>query len=92
MGLGELTPTDTEESSGGGQSTYITFKNPRTVDIDENKQHRHKQEYYDSVQQLRNMLGQDINVPFGEFAAAVVAAEDEGNDEPLRNLFETITS
>lgn len=89
MGLSSLTPESEEQSSGAGKTTYVTFKNPRTADISEGSEHRHKQEYYDSVQELRNMLGQDINVPIGEFAAAAVAAEN-GDPEPLEDLFERL--
>lgn len=92
MGLGDLTPSDTEESSSGGQSTYVTFKNPRSVDVDEGQAHRHQQEYYDAIQSLRNMLGQDLNVPIGEFAAAVVEVEQDGDSSRLEELFNTITN
>lgn len=93
MGLGELAPSD-DGDSGGNQSTYVTFKNPAhpDVDIDEDDEIRHKQEYYDAVQQLRDMMGQNINVAFGEFAAAAVEAEKNGNPEPLEELFNTLTT
>ena len=89
MGLGDFAPEGEEDSSGAGKSTYITFKNPRTADISEGSEHRHKQDYYDAVQQLRNMLGQDINVPIGEFAVAAVAAEN-GDPDKLEALFDRL--
>lgn len=94
MGLGDLSPEGAEESSGGNQSTYITFKNPNhpEVELDEGTEHRHEQEFYDGVQQLRDLMGRDINVAFGRFAAAAVEAEKNGNDEQLQDLFEAITS
>jgi hypothetical protein len=93
MGLGDLTP-DSGESSSGGKSTHIKFWNPRNAgdEISEGTEHRHKQEYYDAAQRLREMLGQNINVPVGEFLVAVVEAEQNENFEPLRELFNTITS
>lgn len=94
MGLGELSPEGTEESSGGNQSTYVTFKNAShpEVDLDEGNEHRHKQEYYDAVQRLRDIMGRDINVAIGEFAAAAIEAEKNGNSEPLEDLFNKLTS
>lgn len=94
MGLGDLSP-ETEESGGGGsQSTYVTFKNPShpDVELDDDDAHRHKQEYYDAVQDLREIMGRNINVAFGEFAVAAVAAEKDGDTEPLEALFNEITS
>lgn len=91
MGLGDLTPDGSDESSSSGKSTYVTFKNPRQADISDGSEHRHKQEYYDALQDLRNRLKQDINVPIGEFAVAAVNAE-EGDTERLEQLFETLTS
>lgn len=90
MGLGDFSPEGEDDSSGTNKSTYITFKNPRTADISEGSEHRHKQDYYDAAQKMRSMLGQDINVPVGEFLKAAVEAED-GNTEPLENLFERLT-
>ena len=91
MGLGDFAPDGEEETSGAGKSTYVTFKNPRTADISEGTEHRHKTQYYDSVQELRNMLGQDINVPIGEFAYAAVQAE-KGDTEALEELFDKLAS
>ena len=85
MGLGEFSDQE-EESSGSNKSTYVTFKNPRNADISEGSEHRHKEEYYDAIQSLRNKLGQDINVVIGEFAAAADAA-DEGDASELEALF-----
>lgn len=89
MGLGNF--SSEEEESSANQSTYVTFKNPTTADISEGSEHRHKQDYYDAIKQLRNKLGQDINVPIGEFAVAAVEA-DGGNTEPLNELFEQLAS
>jgi len=85
MGLGEFSDQE-EESSGSNKSTYVTFKNPRNADISEGSEHRHKEEYYDAIQSLRNKLGQDINVVIGEFAAAADSA-DEGDASELEALF-----
>lgn len=92
MGLGDLSPETEEESSGGNQSTYVTFKNVDhpDVDVDENNAHRHKPEYYKSVQRLRDIMGRNINVAFGEFASAAVAAHDEGDAQQLEELFNEI--
>lgn len=92
MGLGDLTP-DSGESSSGGKSTHIKFWNPRNAgdEISDGTEHRHQQQYYDAAQRLREMLGQNINVPVGEFLVAVVEAEQNENFEPLRELFNTIT-
>lgn len=92
MGLGDLTP-DSGESSSGGKSTHIKFWNPRNAEeeISDGTDHRHEQRYYDAAQRLREMLGQNINVPVGEFLVAVVEAEQNENYEPLRDLFNTIT-
>lgn len=94
MGLGDLSPETEEETSGGNQSTYVTFKNPDhpDVDVDDNNAHRHKPEYYRAAQRLRDIMGQNINVAVGEFMAAAVEAHDNDNAEPLQNLFEEITS
>lgn len=89
MGLGTFTAEEEDSGSGSNKSTYITFKNPRTADISEGSEHRHEQEYYDAAQELRNKLGQDINVPVGEFMAAAVEA-DEGNPERLQELFDQL--
>lgn len=93
MGLGDLAPEGAEESSGASQSTYVTFKNPDhpEVEVDENNAHRHKPEYFKAVQRLRDIMGRDINVAFGEFAAAAVGAEDEGDTSRLEELFNEIT-
>lgn len=92
MGLGDFS-TQEEEQSSEGQSTYVTFKNPShpEVEVSEKSEHRHKQEYYDAVQWSRDELGQDINVPFGEFAAAARAAEEDGDSAALEELFRRIT-
>lgn len=90
MGLGSFTTQDDDESSGGNKSTYVTFKNPSVADVSEGSEHRHQQEYYDAVKQMRNQLGQDINVPFGEFAVAAVEA-DKGDTEKLNELFSNLT-
>jgi len=89
MGLGSFTNQD-EESSSANQSTYVTFKNPRTSDISEGSEHRHKQDYYDAVKSLRDKLGQDINVVMGEFAVAADAA-DEGDTSKLEQLFNQLS-
>lgn len=93
MGLGDLTP-ESGESSSGGKSTHIKFWNPRNAadEISEGTDHRHQQEFYDAAQELRNMLGQNINVPVGKFLYAVVQAEKHGNNEPLEELFETLAA
>lgn len=91
MGLGSFSNQE-EESSSSNQSTYVTFKNPRTADVSEDSAHRHKQEYYDAIQDLRDMLGQDMNVPIGEFAAAAVEAEQDGDTERLEELFDQIAN
>ena len=89
MGLGNFAQTDDEESSGANKSTYITFKNPTTADVNEKAQHRHKQDYYDAAKQLRDLLGQDINVLVGDFLVAASQADD-GDTEALSQLFEQI--
>lgn len=89
MGLGNLTPEGDDDSGQGGSQTYITFKNPRVEDISESSEHRHDQQYYDAVQKMRNRLGQDLNVVFGEFAAAAVEADD-GDSDRLESLFEQL--
>lgn len=90
MGLGSFT-SEQEEGSAANQSTYITFKNPDQVEISEGSEHRHQQDYYDAAKTMRNRLGQDINVPVGEFLVAAVEA-DEGNTERLNELFEQLAS
>lgn len=92
-GLADLTP-DSDESSSGGKSTHIKFWNPRNAadEISEGTDHRHKQEYYDAAQDLRSMLGQNINVPVGEFLVAARDAEKHGDTENLEELFETLAS
>jgi hypothetical protein len=94
MGLGDLSPETEESDDGGSQSTYVTFKNPDhpEVEIDESDAHRHQPEYYKSIQRLRDIMGRNINVAIGEFAAAAVAAHDEGDDEPLQQLFEEVAN
>lgn len=91
MGLGDITP-DSDESSSGGKSTHIKFWNPRNAadEISEGTEHRHQQEFYDSAQDLRNMVGQNINVPVGKFLHALKEAEKNNNTEPLEQLFEQI--
>lgn len=91
MGLGDFTNQE-EETSSESQSTYVSFKNPAhpEVEISENSEHRHKQEYFDAVQWFRDKLGQDINVPFGEFAIAARQADEDGDPEALQELFERI--
>lgn len=86
-GLDDLTP-DSEDSSAGGKSTHVKFWNPRNAadEISDGTEHRHKQEYYDAVQRLRDMIGQNINVPIGEFVDALVAAEADGDYEPGQEL------
>lgn len=90
MGLGDFSESG-EDGGGSGKSTYVTFKNPRTADISESSEHRHKQQYYDAVKSLRDKLGQDINVVMGEFAVAADNA-DEGDTEKLSELFERLSS
>lgn len=91
MPLGDLTP-DSEESSSGGKSTHIKFWNPRNAsdEVSEGTEHRHEQEFYDAAQELRNMLGQNINVPVGKFLVAVAEAEKRENYGPLFDLFVTL--
>lgn len=86
-GLDELTP-DSDESSAGGKSTHIKFWNPRNAseEIADGTEHRHKQQYYDAAQRLRDMVGQNINVPVGEFMHALVEAEANGNYDPGQQL------
>lgn len=93
MGLADLSPETEEADTGGSQSTYVTFKNPDhpEVEIDEDSSHRHKTQYYKAVQRLRDIMGRDINVAFGEFAVAAVASNDDGDTEPLEELFNEIT-
>jgi len=90
-GLDDLTP-DSSESSSGGKSTHIKFWNPSNAadEISDGTEHRHKQMYYDSAQDLRNMVGQNINVPVGEFLNALVQAEKNGNYEPGQELANTL--
>lgn len=94
MGLGDLSPEDASSDDGGAQSTYVTFKNPDhpEVEIDEGQAHRHKPEYYKAVQRLRDIMGRNINVAFGEFAVGAVEAHDNSNPEQLQDLFEEVTS
>lgn len=86
-GLDELTP-DSEESSAGGKSTHIKFWNPRNAadEIPEGSEHRHEQEFYDAAQRLRDMVGQNINVPIGKFMHALVEAEANDNYEAGQEL------
>lgn len=91
MGFEDFASDDDGESSGANKSTYVTFKNPTTADVPDNAAHRHKQEYYDATKSIRDRLGQDINVMFGDFANAAVKAE-EGDPEPLKELFDKLTS
>lgn len=91
MGFDNFRADDGEESSGGNKSTYVTFKNPSVADVPEDSAHRHKQEYYDAAKAIRDRLGQDINVLFGEFAAAAQKA-DEGDPEQLKELFDELTA
>lgn len=93
MGLGDLSPEGTE-SSGGSQQTYVTFKNPSNdeVELDDNNAHRHEQEYFDAIQQLRDIMGRDINVAIGRFAHAAVQAEKNNDNQPLEELFEDISA
>ena len=94
MGLADLSPEEASEDDGGSQSTYVTFKNPDhpKVEIDEDQAHRHKSEYYKAVQRLRDIMGRNINVAFGEFAVGAVQAHDEDETEHLEELFNEITS
>ena len=80
MGFDAFKDEEETEESSESQSTYVSFKNPGhpEVDISEEKLHRHKQDYFDAVQSMRDELGQDINTVFGEFAAGAVEA-DEGD-------------
>lgn len=91
MGLESLTP-DSSDSSSGGKSTHIKYWNPRTAadEISEGTEERYKQEYYDAVQELRSMLGQNLNIPIGEFAVALVEAEKRSNYDQLMELFVTL--
>lgn len=92
MGLDSLAGQESESVSRG-KSTHIKFWNPRSAvvgeDIPEDNEHLHKQDYYDAAKRLRDMYGPAVNIPVGEFMVAAVEAE-EGNPEPLRELFETI--
>jgi hypothetical protein len=90
-GLGDLTPDDAEQSSGG-KSTHIKFWNPTNAseEISDGTEHRHKQEYYDAAQDLRNMVSQDINVPVGEFLVALRDAEKHGEYERGQELANTV--
>lgn len=91
MGLGDFS-TQEEETSSESQSTYVSFKNPEhpEQEISDNSKHRHKQEYFDAVQWFRDKLGQDINVPFGEFAVAARKADQDDDPSDLQELFERI--
>lgn len=91
MGFENFASDDDEESSGGNKSTYVTFKNPTQADVPDDSAHRHKQEYYDAVKSIRDRLGQDINVVFGEFAAAAEEADD-GEPERLEQLFQQLSN
>lgn len=90
-GLSDLTP-DSEDSSGGGKSTHIKFWNPRNAadEISEGAEQRHQQEFYDAAQELRQMLGQNINIPVGLFLVAARDAEKHGDYESLADLFVTL--
>lgn len=92
MGIQGFTSGEEPEQEES-QSTYVTFKNPghEEVDVSEGSEHRHKQGYFDAVQWFRDKLGQDINVPFGEFAVAARAAEEDGDPTQLKELFDQIT-
>ena len=91
MGLGDLTP-DSGESSSSGQSTHIKYWNPRAASdkISDGTEERYKQEYYDAVQELRQMVGQNLNIPIGKFAHALVEAEKRDDYGPLFDLFVTL--
>lgn len=91
MGLGDFS-TQEEETSSESQSTYVSFKNMGhpEVEVSEGSEHRHKQDYFDAVQWFRDRLGQDINVPFGEFAVAARKAEEEDDPSALQELFDRI--
>jgi hypothetical protein len=93
MGFDAFKDEEETEESSESQSTYVSFKNPGhpEVDVPEEKAHRHSQEYFDAVQEMRDELGQDINTVFGEFAAGSVEA-DEGEPERLQQLFENLTA
>lgn len=91
MGFENFVSEEDGESSSANKSTYVTWKNPTTADVSEGSEHRHKQEYYDAVKSIRDRLGQDINVLFGEFAVAADEADD-GNTDRLEELFENLTS
>lgn len=91
MGFDAFKDEEEQEESSESQSTYVSFKNMGhpEVDVPEEKQHRHKQDYFDAVQEMRDELGQDINTVFGEFAAGAVEA-DEGDPSRLEELFSNL--
>lgn len=92
MGFDAFKEEGEEETSSAPQSTYVSFKNPEhpEQDLDEDKAHLHKQEYFDSIQDIRDEVGADINVIFGEFAAGAVEAA-EGDSERLEELFNELS-
>lgn len=92
MGLADLSPEADSGTGSGNQSTYVTFQNPShpEVDIDEDNAHRHDPDYYKSVKRLRDIMGRDINVAFGEFAVAAVEATDNDDPSALEELFNEI--
>ena len=86
-GLRDLTPDDSD-SGGGGKSTHIKFWNARNAadEISDGAQERHKQQYYDAAKDMRNMVGQNINIPVGEFLVALRNAEKNGDYEKGQEL------
>lgn len=92
MGFDAFKDEEAEETSSAPQSTYVSFKNPGhpEVDLDEDKAALNKQEYFDAVQDIRDEVGSDISVVFGEFARGAVEAS-EGNTERLQELFDDLS-
>lgn len=92
MGFDAFKEEQEEEGSSQSQSTYVSFKNqdhPK-VEVDEDKQHLHSQEYFEAVNTIRDEVGSDINVIFGEFAAGAVEAA-EGDSGRLEELFNELS-
>lgn len=92
MGFDAFKEEEEEEGSSQSQSTYVSFKNqdhPK-VEVDEDKAHLHSQEYFEAVNTIRDEVGSDINVIFGEFAAGAVEAAN-GDSERLEELFNELS-
>ena len=92
MGVDNFSGDNNSTSGGPTRTTYYQFENPEHPDSKEFEDPEEAKRQFRAARFIQDRLGTDRHNLVGEFLVAVYEYEEEGDQEPLQNLVERLTS